>query len=171
MRPRRLTRELVPRANPRGLALRGLATHEKPRRATRLGSLSVGMHGLLTTLGQGLGDVHRAPPTCRSPEEYSLFPLDGPDPGRRPADTGRGGPSCFLDWRHTIDRNSRGGVLRDGRHLLNIDHHHDKHPLRHARLRPSRAPRAPRRFIWDLMGRSRGGARSPSVAQALYNRP
>jgi phosphoesterase RecJ-like protein len=95
-----------------------LATHENPD-GDALGSL-VGMQGLLTALGKD-SRMFIAPADLPLPSEYSVLALEGliQEP---PADIARR-TVVFLDCGN-IDRNS-ASVLRDGRHLLNIDHHHD----------------------------------------------
>ena len=70
----------------------------------------------------------------------------------------------FLDCGN-IDRNS-AGVLRDGAHLLNIDHHHDNTrfgTLDHVVADAS----CTAEIIWDLM-HGLGVAPTPAVAEALY---
>ena len=70
----------------------------------------------------------------------------------------------FLDCGN-IDRNS-ASVLRDGRHLLNLDHHHDN--TRFGTLDyvvPEASCTA--EIVWDLM-HGLGVRPSPAVAQALY---
>ncbi|MCW3058104.1 MAG: phosphoesterase RecJ domain protein [Solirubrobacterales bacterium] len=136
-----------------------LATHENPD-GDALGSL-VGMHGLLSTLGKD-SEMFIAPADLPLPDEYSLFPLDGLIQAP-PADTAER-TVVFLDCGN-IDRNS-ASVLRDGRHLLNIDHHHDN--TRFGTLDyvvPSASCTA--EIIWDLMA-GLGVRPAPSVAQALY---
>jgi len=103
-----------------------------------------------------------APADLPLPDEYSLFPLDGLIQAP-PADTAER-TVVFLDCGN-IDRNS-ASVLRDGRHLLNIDHHHDN--TRFGTLDyvvPSASCTA--EIIWDLMA-GLGVRPEPSVAQALY---
>jgi phosphoesterase RecJ-like protein len=70
----------------------------------------------------------------------------------------------FLDCGN-IDRNS-ASVLRDGRHLLNIDHHHDNTgfgTLNHVVPTAS----CTSEIIWDLMGEL-GVSPTPDIAEALY---
>jgi phosphoesterase RecJ-like protein len=136
-----------------------LATHESPD-GDALGSL-VGMQQLLTTLGKDSA-MFIAPDDLPLPDEYSLFPLEGliqaplPDVAERTV--------VFLDCGN-IDRNS-ASVLRDGRHLLNIDHHHDN--TRFGTLDyvvPGASCTA--EIIWDLM-HGLDVRPTPTVAQALY---
>jgi phosphoesterase RecJ-like protein len=136
-----------------------LATHESPD-GDALGSL-VGMQQLLTTLGKDSA-MFIAPDDLPLPDEYSLFPLEGliqvP-----PADVAER-TVVFLDCGN-IDRNS-ASVLRDGRHLLNIDHHHDN--TRFGTLDyvvPAASCTA--EIIWDLM-HGLAVSPTPTVAQALY---
>jgi phosphoesterase RecJ-like protein len=136
-----------------------LATHENPD-GDALGSL-VGLHGLLGALGKESA-MFIAPEDLPLPDEYSLFPLDGLIQAP-PADTAER-TVVFLDCGN-IDRNS-ASVLRDGRHLLNIDHHHDN--TRFGTLDyvvPGASCTA--EIIWDLMG-GLGVRPEPDVAQALY---
>jgi len=95
-----------------------LATHENPD-GDALGSL-VAMQGLLSALGKDTV-MFISPDDLPLPHEYSLFHLDGliQEP---PGDIGQR-TVVFLDCGN-IDRNS-ASVLRDGAHLLNVDHHHD----------------------------------------------
>jgi len=136
-----------------------LAAHENPD-GDALGSL-VGMQGLLSALGKDTA-MFIAPEDLPLPEEYSLFPLDGmiqappPDIAERTV--------VFLDCGN-IDRNS-AAVLREGRHLLNIDHHHDNtHFGTIDYVVPSASCTA--EIVWDLM-RGLGVSPAPTVAQALY---
>ena len=95
-----------------------LATHENPD-GDALGSL-VAMQGLLKALGKD-SVMFIAPAELPLPQEYSFFSLDGLIQ-QPPADIAER-TVVFLDCGN-IDRNS-ASVLRDGAHLLNIDHHHD----------------------------------------------
>jgi phosphoesterase RecJ-like protein len=136
-----------------------LATHENPD-GDALGSL-VGMHGLLTALGKESA-IFIAPADMPLPEEYQSFPLDGliSSPPEDVAER----TVVFLDCGN-IDRNS-ASVLRDGRHLLNIDHHHDNTNFGTLNyVVPAACCTA--EIIWDLMHDL--GVRPPAtVAQALY---
>jgi phosphoesterase RecJ-like protein len=136
-----------------------LATHENPD-GDALGSL-VGMHGLLTALGKE-STIFIAKEDLPLPEEYRLFELDALIQSP-PADVAER-TVVFLDCGN-IDRNS-ASVLRDGRHLLNIDHHHDNTNFGTLNyVVPSACCTA--EIIWDLM-HDLGVAASPTVAQALY---
>jgi phosphoesterase RecJ-like protein len=95
-----------------------LATHEHPD-GDALGSL-VAMQGLLGGLGKD-SEMFIGPADLPLPDEYRSLSLDGliqQAPGDIAERT-----VVFLDCGN-IDRNP-ASVLRDGRHLLNIDHHHD----------------------------------------------
>ncbi|HTZ87953.1 MAG TPA: DHH family phosphoesterase [Solirubrobacteraceae bacterium] len=136
-----------------------LATHEHPD-GDALGSL-VAMHELLNALGKD-SVMFVSSDDLPLPEEYRLFLLDGAihvppnDIGERTV--------IFLDCGN-IDRNS-AAVLRDGAHLLNIDHHHDNThfgTLNHVVPRAS----CTAEIVWDLM-HGLGVRPSPVAAQALY---
>ena len=136
-----------------------LAAHESPD-GDALGSL-VGMHGLLSALGKDSA-MFIADADLPLPDEYSLFPLDGLLQGP-PADISQR-TVVFLDCGN-IDRNS-ASVLRDGRHLLNIDHHHDNtHFGTLDYVVPDASCTA--EIVWELM-RGLGVSPTPAVAQALY---
>jgi bifunctional oligoribonuclease and PAP phosphatase NrnA len=136
-----------------------LAAHESPD-GDALGSL-VGMQGLLTALGKD-SVMFIAPDDLPLPHEYRIFPLDGLIQAP-PADIAKR-TVVFLDCGN-IDRTS-ASVLRDGRHLLNIDHHHDN--TRFGTLNyvlPTASCTA--EIVWDLM-HGLGVRPAPTVAQALY---
>jgi phosphoesterase RecJ-like protein len=136
-----------------------LATHENPD-GDALGSL-VGMHGLLTALGKESA-IFLSPDDLPLPDEYQDFPLEGLI-SSPPADVEER-TVVFLDCGN-IDRNS-ASVLRDGRHLLNIDHHHDNTNFGTLNyVVPAACCTA--EIIWDLM-HDLGVQPSPTVAQALY---
>jgi phosphoesterase RecJ-like protein len=136
-----------------------LATHENPD-GDALGSL-VAMQGLLTGLGKdsamfiGLGDLPL-------PGEYRMFSLDGLIQ-EAPADIAER-TVVFLDCGN-IDRNS-ASVLRDGRHLLNIDHHHDNTLFGTIDYVVPEAS-CTAEIVWDLM-RALDFRATPSLAEALY---
>jgi phosphoesterase RecJ-like protein len=136
-----------------------LATHENPD-GDALGSL-VGMHGLLGALGKD-ARMYIAPADLPLPDEYAMFSLEGLI-GEPPADIAER-TVVFLDCGN-IDRNS-AAVLRDGRHLLNIDHHHDNtHFGTLDYVVPSASCTA--EIVWDLMG-ALGVRPTPELAVALY---
>jgi phosphoesterase RecJ-like protein len=136
-----------------------LATHESVD-GDALGSL-VGMQGLLSALGKD-SLMFMAPSELPLPEEYRWFELDHlievapPDIAERTV--------VFLDCGN-IDRNS-AEVLRDGAHLLNVDHHHDN--TRFGTLDYVVADAScTAEIIWDLM-HGLGVVPAPAVAEALY---
>jgi phosphoesterase RecJ-like protein len=136
-----------------------LATHENMD-GDALGSL-LAMQGLLTTLGKD-APMFIAPSELPLPHEYRFFALENmiqtapPDIAQRTV--------VFLDCGN-IDRNS-AQVLRDGAHLLNIDHHHDNtHFGTLDYVVPSASCTA--EIVWDLMG-DLGVAPTPAIAEALY---
>jgi len=136
-----------------------LAAHESPD-GDALGSL-VGMHGLLRALGKDSA-MFISPSDLPLPREYRFFSLDGLIQ-QPPADIAQR-TVVFLDCGN-IDRNS-ASVLRDGAHLLNIDHHHDNTrfgTLNH--VVPEASCTA--EIVWDLM-RDLGVSPTPQVAEALY---
>ena len=136
-----------------------LATHENPD-GDALGSL-VAMQGLLSALGKDTV-MFISPDDLPLPHEYSLFHLDGliQEP---PGDIGQR-TVVFLDCGN-IDRNS-ASVLRDGAHLLNVDHHHDNTrfgTLNHVVADAS----CTAEIVWDLM-RGLDVDLTPAIAEALY---
>jgi phosphoesterase RecJ-like protein len=136
-----------------------LAAHERPD-GDALGSL-VGMQGLLSALGKD-SVMFIAPDDLPLPLEYRFFALDGLIQAP-PADVAER-TVVFLDCGN-IDRNS-ASVLHDGKHLLNIDHHHDNTrfgTLNH--VVPEASCTA--EIVWDLM-RGLGVRPTPAVAEALY---
>jgi bifunctional oligoribonuclease and PAP phosphatase NrnA len=136
-----------------------LAAHENPD-GDALGSL-VGMQGMLTALGKD-SVMFIAPEDLPLPHEYRIFSLDGLIQAP-PADIAER-TVVFLDCGN-IDRNS-ASVLRDGKHLLNIDHHHDNTLFGTLDyVVPSASCTA--EIVWDLM-HGLGVRPTPTVAQALY---
>jgi len=136
-----------------------LATHENMD-GDALGSL-VAMHGLLTALGKD-APMFIAPSEFPLPHEYRFFELEHVIQ-TPPADIGQR-TVIFLDCGN-IDRNS-AQVLRDGAHLLNIDHHHDNtHFGTLDYVVPSASCTA--EIVWDLMN-GLDFAPPPPVAEALY---
>jgi bifunctional oligoribonuclease and PAP phosphatase NrnA len=136
-----------------------LAAHERPD-GDALGSL-VGMQGLLSALGKD-SVMFIAADDLPLPLEYRFFALDGLIQAP-PADVAER-TVVFLDCGN-IDRNS-ASVLHDGKHLLNIDHHHDNTrfgTLDH--VVPDASCTA--EIVWDLM-RSLEIGPTPVVAEALY---
>jgi len=136
-----------------------LATHESPD-GDALGSL-VGMHELLSALGKDSA-MFIAPDDLPLPHEYRIFRLQDAIQAP-PADIAER-TVVFLDCGN-IDRNS-ARVLRDGAHLLNIDHHHDNTCFGSLNyVVPDASCTA--EIVWDLM-HGLGVRPSPVVAQALY---
>jgi bifunctional oligoribonuclease and PAP phosphatase NrnA len=136
-----------------------LATHESPD-GDALGSL-VGMHELLIALGKDSA-MFIAPDDLPLPHEYRIFNLKDAIQSP-PADIAER-TVVFLDCGN-IDRNS-ARVLRDGVHLMNIDHHHDNtHFGTLNYVVPDASCTA--EIVWDLM-HGLGVRPSPVVAQALY---
>jgi bifunctional oligoribonuclease and PAP phosphatase NrnA len=136
-----------------------LATHENLD-GDALGSL-VAMQGLLTALGKD-SQMFIAESEFPLPHEYRLFALDGLTQVA-PADIEQR-TVVFLDCGN-IDRNS-AEVLRDGAHLLNIDHHHDNTQfgtLNHVVADAS----CTAEIVWDLMG-ALSVSPTPQMAQAMY---
>jgi len=136
-----------------------LATHENPD-GDALGSL-IAMQGLLTALGKDSA-MFISPHDLPLPREYRVFPLEGliQEP---PADI-ENRTVVFLDCGN-IDRNS-ASVLRNGAHLLNIDHHHDNTGFGTLNYVLGRAS-CTAEIVWDLM-HGLDVAPSPAIAEALY---
>ncbi|HUN78260.1 MAG TPA: DHH family phosphoesterase, partial [Solirubrobacteraceae bacterium] len=136
-----------------------LATHENID-GDALGSL-VATQGLLSALGKD-SLMFLGPNEFPLPNEYSFFELDGlisSPPGDIAERT-----AIFLDCGN-IDRNS-AAPLRDGAHLLNIDHHHDNTlfgSVNHVVADAS----CTAEIVWDLMG-DLGVQPSGPIAEALY---
>jgi bifunctional oligoribonuclease and PAP phosphatase NrnA len=136
-----------------------LATHENPD-GDALGSL-VGMHGLLSELGKQV-EMFIAPEDLPLPIEYRIFRLESLIQAP-PTDIAQR-TVVFLDCGN-IDRNS-AQVLRDGAHLINIDHHHDNTGFGTLNyVEPAASCTA--EIVWDLT-RDLGVQLSADVAQALY---
>jgi bifunctional oligoribonuclease and PAP phosphatase NrnA len=136
-----------------------LAAHEGPD-GDALGSL-VAMQGLLQALGKD-SVMFISPDDLPLPREYRFFSLEGMI-RLPPADIAER-TVVFLDCGN-IDRNS-ASVLRDGAHLLNIDHHHDNTrfgTLNH--VVPDASCTA--EIVWDLM-HGLGLSPTPAVAEAMY---
>lgn len=136
-----------------------LATHEHPD-GDALGSL-IGMYGLLRMLDKEV-DMFISPSDLPLPLEYRFATLERviQEP---PADIS-GRTVVLLDCGN-IDRNP-AGVLRDGAHLLNIDHHHDNTlfgTLNHVDARAS----CTAEIVWDLM-HGLGVRPGRATAEALY---
>jgi bifunctional oligoribonuclease and PAP phosphatase NrnA len=136
-----------------------LATHEGPD-GDALGSL-VGMQGILSALGKD-SEMYIGADEEPLPAEYATLPLDRlirevpRDIAERTV--------IFLDCGN-IDRNP-AAVLRDGRYLLNIDHHHDNTGFGTVNLVVPQAS-CTAEIVWDLMG-SLAVRPDEGVAEALY---
>ena len=136
-----------------------LASHEKPD-GDALGSM-VAMHGLLRALGKESA-MFISPSDLPLADEYRLFAFDELIREAPPDIISR--TVVFLDCGN-VDRNP-AGVLRDGAHLLNIDHHHDNTrfgTLNH--VVPEASCTA--EIVWDLM-HGLDVPPSAKVAEALY---
>ncbi len=136
-----------------------LATHENVD-GDAIGSL-VAMQGLLSALGKD-SLMFIAAGELPLPYEYRFFTLEHLIQAP-PADIAQR-TVVLLDCGN-IDRNS-AEVLRDGAHLLNVDHHHDNTrfgTVNHVVAEAS----CTAEIIWDLM---HGLAMAPAraVAEALY---
>jgi phosphoesterase RecJ-like protein len=136
-----------------------LAAHENPD-GDALGSL-VAMQRLLEALGKDSA-MYISPADLPLPREYRFLALDGLIT-QPPADIAAR-TVVFLDCGN-IDRNS-ASVLRDGAHLLNVDHHHDNTrfgTLNH--VVPDASCTA--EIVWDLM-HGLDVRPTPAIAEALY---
>jgi len=136
-----------------------LAAHESPD-GDAIGSL-VAMQGILTALGKD-SEMFISPDDLPLPREYRFFSLDGLI--QSPPEDIAQRTVIFLDCGN-IDRNS-ASVLRNGAHLLNIDHHHDNTrfgTLNHVVDSAS----CTAEIVWDLMHGLAVQA-SRDVAEALY---
>jgi bifunctional oligoribonuclease and PAP phosphatase NrnA len=136
-----------------------LATHESAD-GDALGSL-IGMQGVLSALGKD-SLMFMAASELPLPEEYRWFDLGGAiqEP---PADIARR-TVVFLDCGN-IDRNS-AEVLRNGAHLLNVDHHHDNTHFGTLDYVVASAS-CTAEIVWDLM-HGLGVAPTLAIAEALY---
>jgi phosphoesterase RecJ-like protein len=136
-----------------------LASHENPD-GDALGSL-VAMQGALVARGKdsvmfiGRDDLPL-------PSEYRTLPLEGliHEP---PADIVER-TVVYLDCGN-IDRNS-ASVLREGKHLINIDHHHDNTRFGTVDYVVPEAS-CTAEIVWDLMG-GLGVRPTATLAEALY---
>ena len=136
-----------------------LATHEGPD-GDAIGSLFA-MHELLVALGKD-AEMFLSPSDLPLPVEFGFVEphevIQAP-----PADIAQR-TVVFLDCGN-IDRNS-AAVLRDGAHLVNIDHHHDNTEFGTVNHVVADAS-CTAEIVWDLM---HGLAVDPTgrVAEALY---
>lgn len=137
-----------------------LTTHERPD-GDAVGSLAA-MQQVLSALGKDSVAFLTAD-EFPLPYEYRFIHLDGliteppPDLSER--------IMVFLDCGN-IDRTPAAALQRDGRCILNIDHHHDNTrfgTLNH--VDPSASCTA--EMVWDLM-KGLGVQATPAIAEALY---
>ncbi len=136
-----------------------LATHENPD-GDALGSL-IGMNGLLGALGKR-SEMFIAPSDLPVPREYRCAALD--HAMHAPPQDIAQRTVVLLDCGN-IDRNP-AAVLRDGAHLINIDHHHDNTLFGTLNLvDPSASCTA--EIVWGLM-HGVGVEPTPAIAEALY---
>ena len=136
-----------------------LATHENPD-GDALGSL-VAMRDVLAALSKDVV-MFIAPEDLPVPREYRALSLEQLI-SAPPEDISQR-TVIFLDCGN-IDRSS-ARVLRDGAHLVNLDHHHDN--TRFGTLNyvvPEASCTA--EIVWDLM-HDMHVAPTPEIAQALY---
>jgi phosphoesterase RecJ-like protein len=136
-----------------------VATHENPD-GDALGSL-IGMHGLLTALGKQ-SEMFISASDLPLPREYRCAALEHAIQ-LPPADIAQR-TVVLLDCGN-IDRNP-ASVLRDGAHLLNVDHHHDNTLFGTLNLvDPSASCTA--EIVWELM-HALDVAPTAVTAEALY---
>ena len=137
-----------------------LVTHVNPD-GDALGSL-VAMHNILSALGKD-SVMFMAADEFPLPYEYRFFAFDGlvSVPPEDIADR----TVVFLDCGN-IDRLGEGVFKDDGRHILNIDHHHDNTRFGTVNLVVEDAS-CTAEIVWDLM-RALGVELTPAIADALY---
>jgi bifunctional oligoribonuclease and PAP phosphatase NrnA len=136
-----------------------LVTHEHPD-GDALGSL-VAMQGLLTELGKH-SETFVSPQDLPLPREYRALPLDALIT-EAPADIAQR-TVIFLDCGN-IDRIA-AEELREGAHLLNIDHHHDNTGFGTLNLVEPEAS-CTAEIVWGLMG-DLDLQPNEAIAEALY---
>ncbi|MGI8922325.1 MAG: DHH family phosphoesterase [Solirubrobacteraceae bacterium] len=137
-----------------------LVTHENAD-GDALGSLQA-MHQILTSLGKD-SRMYISAEEFPLPYEYRFFSFDGLA-DVSPEDMAER-TTVFLDCGN-IDRNPAAVSAGPGRHILNIDHHHDNTrfgTINH--VVPEASCTA--EIVWDLM-RELGVAPTQAVAEALY---
>src|SRR6202167_105848 len=136
-----------------------VATHEHPD-GDALGSL-IGMHGLLTALGQS-SEMLISPSDLPLPREYRSPALEH---AIQAAPTDIGERTVVMLDCGNIDRNP-AAVLQHGAHLINIDHHHDNTLFGSLTLvEPTASCTA--EIVWDLM-HGLDVAPNAAIAEALY---
>jgi phosphoesterase RecJ-like protein len=136
-----------------------VATHENPD-GDALGSL-MGMHGLLSALGKD-SVMFISSSDLPLPREYRCPTLEQAIHDA-PADIAQR-TVVMLDCGN-IDRNP-AAVLQSGRHLLNIDHHHDNTLFGTLNLVDPTAS-CTAEIVWDLM-HGLDVAPTAAMAEALY---
>jgi len=137
-----------------------LVTHVNPD-GDALGSL-VAMHNVLKALGKD-SVMFMAADEFPLPYEYRFFAFDGLV-SVPPADIADR-TVVFLDCGN-IDRLGEGVFKTDGRHILNIDHHHDNTRFGTVDLVVEDAS-CTAEIVWDLMRALRVEV-TPAIADALY---
>jgi phosphoesterase RecJ-like protein len=136
-----------------------VATHENPD-GDALGSL-IGVHGLLSALGKD-SVMFISANDLPLPREYRCSALEHAIQAA-PADIAQR-TVVMLDCGN-IDRNP-AAVLQSGRHLLNIDHHHDNTLFGTLNLVESSAS-CTAEIVWDLM-HGLDVTPTTAIAEALY---
>ncbi len=137
-----------------------LVTHVNPD-GDALGSL-VAMHNVLRALGKD-SVMFMAADEFPLPYEYRFFAFDGLV-SIPPADLAAR-TIIFLDCGN-IDRLGESVFKDDGRHILNIDHHHDNTRFGSVNLVVEDAS-CTAEIVWDLM-RALEVDVTPAIADALY---
>lgn len=137
-----------------------LVTHVNPD-GDALGSL-VAMHNVLRALGKD-SVMFMAADEFPLPYEYRFFAFDGLI-SIPPADLAER-TIIFLDCGN-IDRLGESVFKDDGRHILNIDHHHDNTRFGSVNLVVEDAS-CTAEIVWDLM-RELDVEVTPAIADALY---
>jgi phosphoesterase RecJ-like protein len=137
-----------------------LVTHVNPD-GDALGSL-VAMHNILVALGKD-SVMFMAADEFPLPYEYRFFAFDGlvSTPPQDIAER----TVIFLDCGN-IDRLGESVFKDDGRHILNIDHHHDNTRFGTVDLVVDDAS-CTAEIVWDLM-RALGVQITPAIGDALY---
>ncbi len=136
-----------------------VATHENPD-GDALGSL-IAMHGLLTALGKD-SEMFIGSSDLPLPREYRCPALEHAIHSA-PSDIAQR-TVVMLDCGN-IDRNP-AAVLQRGRHLLNIDHHHDNTRFGTVNLVDPNAS-CTAEIVWELM-HGLNVAPTAAIAEALY---
>ena len=125
-----------------------------------IGSL-IALHGLLSALGKR-SSILIGPDDLPLPTQYRFLPPDGIT-SQPPPDISEW-TVVLLDCG-SIERNATP-ALRQGKHLLNIDHHHDN--TRFAAVNyVNKDASCTAEIIWDLLHELQATL-TPAIAQALY---